>query len=125
MKTGIYVDGYNLYYGCLKHSRDKWLDIHALFFKRIVLSQDPSSELHSIKFFTADIRAKVASHGQEAQIAQQNYHRALKALYGQTIEIIKGYYSLEKANLLAYKKPPDKDDRTTVWKLEETLYSRP
>jgi hypothetical protein len=29
-RTRVYIDGYNLYYGCLKKSRHKWLDVRAL-----------------------------------------------------------------------------------------------
>lgn len=119
MKTIIYVDGYNLYYGCLKHSPDKWLDLEKLLYQRVVYPQNPASELVSIRFFTADIKAKVASNGQAAQEAQQRYHRALCTLYPERIDIIKGYYSLEKARLLKYRTPPDKAARVDVWKLEE------
>ncbi len=119
MKSIIYVDGYNLFYGCLKHSRDKWLDLKVLLGDHILKAQAPSSELDSIKFFTADIKAKVASNGQAAQLAQQSYHRALEQLYPGTVSIIKGYYSLDKARLLAYQQPPDKSARVDVWKLEE------
>ena len=31
----------------------------------------------------------------------------------------RGYYSLEKASLLAYQQPPDKSRRVDVWRLEE------
>ena len=27
LRTRVYVDGYNLYYGCLKNTADKWLDL--------------------------------------------------------------------------------------------------
>lgn len=118
VKTIVYVDGYNLYYGCLKHSADKWLDLKKLF-QKILLAQNPGSDLIQIKFFTADIRAKVASHGQAAQIAQQSYHRALETKYPNDICIIKGTYSLERASLLVYAKPPNKENRIDVWKLEE------
>jgi len=30
LRTRAYIDGYNLYYGCLKHTAHKWLDLHAL-----------------------------------------------------------------------------------------------
>ena len=119
MKTICYVDGYNLFYGCLKHSRDKWLDLYKLLYQQIIHPQNPASELVAIKFFTADIRAKIATQGQRAQIAQQAYHRALEQCYPDQIKIIKGYYDLRKANLLAYKEPPDKQQRVEVWKLEE------
>jgi len=119
MKTVIYVDGYNLFYGCLKHSSDKWLVVKTLLFDWIIRAQHPDSELVCLKFFTADIKSKVATHGDAAQVAQQSYHRALELLYPQHIKIIRGYYSLEKAQLLAYKKPPVKSERVDVWRLEE------
>lgn len=30
MRTRVYVDGYNLFYACLKGSPFKWLDVHRL-----------------------------------------------------------------------------------------------
>ncbi len=118
METIIYVDGYNLFYGCLKHSDYKWLDLYVLF-EKILRAQNPEAELVSIRFFTANIKAKVASRGQEAHEAQQRYHRALLTRYPEMIEIIKGDYSLDKATMLAYQKPIDKTHRVDVWKLEE------
>lgn len=119
MKTIIYIDGYNLFYGCLKHSQDKWLDLHKLFHGHILGAQCPEAELVSIKFFTAEIKAKVATRGQEAHQAQQSYHRALNQCYPDHIEIIHGYYTLEMARLPVHRKPPDKTLTADVWKLEE------
>ncbi|MED5238205.1 MAG: NYN domain-containing protein [Pseudomonadota bacterium] len=119
MKTIIYVDGYNLFYGCLKHSGDKWLDLKVLLADQILHAQNPHAELVKIKFFTADIKSRVASNGAAAQHAQQAYHRALSVRYPDEIDIIKGYYSLEKARLLKFKQPPDKTERVDVWRLEE------
>lgn len=118
MRTNVYIDGFNLYYGCLKHSRHKWLDIYKLF-EHILKVQSPKSSINKVKYFTADIKSKVASHGQEAQQAQNNYNRALERLYPKTIEIIKGYYSLDYAKLPRYKHPPSKSDQVEVWRLEE------
>ncbi len=95
------------------------MDIHKLFFEQILIPQTPQTKLVSIKYFTADIKAKVAPRGQTSWIAQQTYLRALQILYPQKICIIKGYYSLEKAKLLAYQQPLDKEQRLDVWKLEE------
>lgn len=119
METTIYIDGYNLHYGCLKYSPYKWLDLVELFTRHIIHPQNPASIITKIKFFTADVKVKVASHGAKAQRAQQMYHQALLSRYPEKVEIIKGYYSLEKANLLAYVHPPDKTKRCSVWKLEE------
>ena len=30
VRTNIYIDGFNLYYGCLKNTPHKWLDLRAL-----------------------------------------------------------------------------------------------
>lgn len=118
MRTIVYVDGYNLFYGCLKHTDDKWLDLVKLF-TLILKAQSPQIESLQIKFFTADIKAKVASNGSLAQKSQQDYHRAFESLYPDSVEIIKGYYSLDKALLPTFKKPIDKNHKSEVWKLEE------
>lgn len=119
MRTRVYIDGYNLFYGCLKHTNDKWLDLYRLFATHIIHEQNPNAIVDKVYFFTADIKAKVSTQGQLAQQAQQAYHRALLQKYPDKIEIIKGYYTLEKGHLLAYKNPPDKNDRVEVWRLEE------
>jgi len=49
MRTYIYVDGFNLYYGALKGTPYKWLDLLTLF--GLVLK--PHHEILSIKYFTA------------------------------------------------------------------------
>jgi hypothetical protein len=50
-----------MYYGCLKGTYDKWLDIEQLF-DNIIYIQNPESQLIKVKFFTAPIKAKMASH---------------------------------------------------------------
>ena len=118
MKTIVYIDGYNLFYGCLKHSDDKWLDLVKLF-ERLLNEQCSQVDSFHIKFFTAEIKAKVATNGDDARIAQHSYHRALEQLYPEKISIIKGYYSLDKAHLPAYQNPIDKNSKVEVWRLEE------
>jgi uncharacterized LabA/DUF88 family protein len=119
MKTIIYVDGFNFYYGRLKYSSFKWLDIFKLFSEQIIAAQCPEAQVIKIKYFTADIKSNFASHGQLAQKSQNDYLRALELSYPDQLEIIKGYYSASKANLPAFKKPPNKKDQAAVWKLEE------
>jgi 6-hydroxy-3-succinoylpyridine 3-monooxygenase len=62
LRTRVYVDGYNLYYGCLKGTPYKWLDLLKLFEQQILPSiLIPGTARTSlllptaIKFFTADI----------------------------------------------------------------------
>jgi hypothetical protein len=48
MRTRVYVDGYNLYYACLKGSAYKWLDPLAL-----VRNQLPRNTIDMLRYFTA------------------------------------------------------------------------
>jgi len=118
LKTICYVDGYNLYYGCLKNTPHKWLDLERLLI-RLLKEQNPKSELVMVKYFTADIKAKFSRHGQLAHDSQQRYLRVLKERMGSRIEIVKGFYSETQANMLRYVEPPNKLDTVKVWRLEE------
>ena len=54
MRTTIYIDGFNLYYGCLKNTPYKWLNVKALV-EKLLSSQHIISE---IKYFTARVSSK-------------------------------------------------------------------
>jgi len=118
MDTIIYIDGYNLFYGRLRNTPYKWLDIFKLF-QSIARVQDPSSNIIKVKYFTAPVKANFASHGHESVMAQNAYHRALKQIYQQRIEIISGYHTVEKGYPPRYSKPIDKNNRVEIWKFEE------
>lgn len=132
LRTRIYIDGYNLYYGCLKNTSLKWLDIQVLFEKHILPSilvtkdgQPAKIELLplSIKFFTAKILEKAAK-ADDSVACQAKYHNALKKKYNGQIDLIEGYYSLieAKAKIVDVDKPntsPKDCQEITVWKLEE------
>ncbi|UDV04577.1 NYN domain-containing protein [Marinomonas profundi] len=127
MKTKVYIDGYNLYYGCLKNTPYKWLDLHRLIELLISRSDHPDANIntkHAIKFTTADISPKAASD-QNSPNDQRSYHQALY-LYRPTIEIIKGAYSIEKSTYPIVEqdesgkdKSPSESQRMMVWKIEE------
>ena len=127
MKTRVYIDGYNLYYGCLKRTPYKWLDVSKLLINYILPSS--SEETHSyqdlsIKFFTADIVGKAAMSSDSLN-DQQAYHRALNFnSESNQLEIIKGYYAINATR--AFKidadepnKPPNECEYIDIWKLEE------
>jgi hypothetical protein len=127
LKTRIYIDGYNLYYGCLKGTPYKWLDLIKLFTNYILPSSSPndfSLNEQSIKFFTADIVGKAAK-SPDSLNDQQTYHRALKfSSQNNQLEIIKGYYSVTASRAFRIdentpNKPPNECDYVKVWKLEE------
>jgi uncharacterized LabA/DUF88 family protein len=86
MPTIVYVDGFNLYYGAVRDTPYKWLDLDALC--RLLL---PSDSIVRIKYFTARVKP-LADPGQP--VRQQTYLRALAAL--PNLEIIFGqFYSHE------------------------------
>jgi len=116
LRTIAYVDGYNLFFGCLKNTRYKWLDLVALL-DLILRIQNPSAELVQVRYFTAPIKARLASRGKTAEIAQERYHQALRQRG--RVEITCGSYSLEAAWAPKMVNPPNKLDRVEIWRLEE------
>jgi uncharacterized LabA/DUF88 family protein len=114
-----YIDGYNLYYSRLRGTTYKWLDLVALFREQILKPQLPDVSLNAVKYFTAPAMGKFASHGKNSVTAQNEYHRARIAKYPSEIEIISGYHTAEESLLMAYREPPDKTNRLSVWRIEE------
>jgi 6-hydroxy-3-succinoylpyridine 3-monooxygenase len=132
LKTRIYIDGYNLYYGCLKGTALKWLDLLTLFERQILPSVTAEQNGHridfdleplAIKFFTAPILARMAKADDSVQ-CQDRYHAALTKHLPGRIEIIRGYYALtttcaKVVDTHAPKKAPRECLEATIWKLEE------
>lgn len=84
-----YIDGYNLYYGLLKGTQYKWLDLWA--FARALLL--PDIELVGVKYFTAPIRTY--PYDLAASDRQKIYLQAIAA--NGNVEIIHGFYLKNKA----------------------------
>jgi hypothetical protein len=74
----IYIDGFNLYYGVLKFSKEKWLDIERLF---VLLRRHDS--IHKIRYFTA-----LSSSGMSGD--QMAYLRAIETL--PLVNVVLGRY---------------------------------
>lgn len=110
------MDGYNLFYGCLKGTPFKWLDVAALL-RQILHQQDPDSVLSLTKYFTSHVLGKFSVHGQESERAQQAYLRALQAT--KEIDVVLGRYSARKDRALRFCKPPNLAKRVSIWRLEE------
>ncbi|MFA6218692.1 MAG: NYN domain-containing protein [Erythrobacter sp.] len=70
MRTRVYVDGYNLYYACLKRSPHKWLNIHDLAVRRL-----PQNNIDKVRYFTARVSAR--PHDPTQPQRQETYFRAL------------------------------------------------
>lgn len=80
MKAYVYIDGFNLYYGCLKRSPYKWLDVsrlcHFLF---------PHYEIAKIKYYTAPVKIRDNDLDHDKPNRQQIYLRALRTISNLTI----------------------------------------
>ncbi|MBN3495478.1 hypothetical protein [Vibrio neptunius] len=50
MKTIVYVDGFNFYYGLLRHSPYKWLDLVKLFEQELLPMHDPNGVNNSTPY---------------------------------------------------------------------------
>ncbi len=72
-RTYIYVDGFNLYYGSLKKTSYKWLDLKALF--KSILA--PDNQILKIKYYSARVSDKI-SLGASAR--QHAYIRAISTI---------------------------------------------
>lgn len=70
-KTYVYIDGFNLYYGAVKDTKYKWLDLHKL--SESILPND--YEIAHVRYFTAPIIRRPKSSAPERQMA---YINALK-----------------------------------------------
>lgn len=89
MKTIVYVDGFNLYYGCLKGTPHKWLDLFSLFKNTLPAEM----ELIQVKYFTARVSALPADP--DAPKRQDVYMRALRAHLKGAIEIVEGNFTVK------------------------------
>lgn len=85
MKACVYVDAFNLYYGCLKDTPFKWLDPSALCRHEL-----PGLQIERLHVFAARVKGRPGDPSQP--IRQQIYFRALETLpnlfihYGRYVE---------------------------------------
>ena len=84
-RTIVYVDGFNLYYGALKNTRFKWLDLQALFDKLL----GKHHNVTEIKYFTARISSRDSDP--DAPNRQNIYLKALSA-YASNVSIYYGHF---------------------------------
>jgi uncharacterized LabA/DUF88 family protein len=121
-KTAVYIDGYNLYYGRLRGTAFKWLDVVALF-DNLLIQRDQNERLCRAHLFTAPALANFATNGGASVEAQSAYHRALAACYTNRFEAIYGSHTFDRNGTLLPTfiegQPYNRTVRTRVWKLEE------
>lgn len=72
-RTNVYVDGFNLYYGCLRGTPYKWLDPGKLCDELL-----KDNAINRIRYFTARVRSRPDDPNQQQR--QQAYIRALETI---------------------------------------------
>ena len=87
-RTYVYVDGFNFYYGAVRKTVYRWLDLWKLF--RSLL---PGYDIQSVKYFTAAVAP--LPHDPHAPNRQKIYWKALQA-HPPGVHIIKGQFRLRE-----------------------------
>jgi NYN domain len=107
-KVNVYIDGFNLYYGALRLTPFKWLDL-----SRVCQALLPTDTLHEINYFTARVSARPSKPNSARD--QGLYIRALKTIPNLTVHY--GHFLTNTVPMyLAAVSPPK---RVWVEKTEE------
>ena len=109
MRTYVYVDGFNLYYGLLRGTPYKWLDVET-FAKKIIPSR---YQLLAIKYFTARVVPRY--NDPNVHIRQDVYLRALKK-HIPKLTIYEGHFASHEKWMRRADKP---DKKVKVIRSEE------
>lgn len=112
MRTNVYIDGFNLYYGCLKGTSHRWLDLDA--FCRASFPP-PRNQLNRIRYFTAHVAARPNNPLQPRR--QQIYLRALRTIPHLTVHL--GSYLAKPVRMPLHPPPPTGPRTVQVMKSEE------
>jgi len=111
MKTRIYIDGFNLYFGALKKTPNKWLNPVEL--ARLHLA--PHHVIERTKFFTTKVNARPVNPDQP--LRQETYLRALRTL--PDFEIYFGFFLTRETWMPLAAPPPGGPTHVRVIKTEE------
>lgn len=86
MRTVVYIDGYNLYYGLLRGTKLKWLDLVALFGDHVL---DSTTDLVEVRYYTAPVLARMCDDPESPQ-RQRLYLQALRKMHPKRLQITEG-----------------------------------
>lgn len=112
LTTNVYVDGFNLYYGCLKGSPNKWLDVEALCAR---LLSPQRHQINRIRYFTARISAR--PNDLQGPARQDAYLRAIDTLAPVSIHL--GHFLTKTARMPLANPPANGPNTVEVIKTEE------
>ncbi len=112
-RTNVYVDGFNLYYGCLQGTPYRWLNIERLC--QVMLQKD--NLIQSVKYFTAPVKQRYRTDRGPAR--QDLYLRALATL--PCVSICKGRFQEHEVDMPLPGQWDGKPDMVRVVRTDEKL----
>lgn len=110
MRTNVYIDGFNLYYGALRDTDFKWLDVRKMCEKIL-----PRNQIAEVKYFTARVSPQQGDHSQA--IRQDLYLRALGTIEGVSIHY--GHFLVHTVRRRLAHPPPRTNPYVKIIKIEE------
>jgi hypothetical protein len=108
--ANVYIDGFNLYYGCLRDTPYRWLDIGAFCHKLI-----PRNPIKRIRYFTARVSARPGNPDGPAR--QDAYLRALGTVPGLSLHF--GHFQHASGRALLVNQSPGEPRTAEVFKIQE------
>jgi len=111
MRTLIYVDGFNLYFGSLKGTPCKWLNIREMAARHLA----PHHQIVGLKYFTARLNPR--PNDPDLPHRQALYLRALRTVPDS--EIILGHFLTKEVSMLRAHSLPGEPPMVRVIKTEE------
>jgi hypothetical protein len=110
IRTNVYVDGFNLYYGAAKYTPYKWVNLAELCLQVL-----PSLDIFRIRYFTALV--KPLPGDPQTRLRQEIYIRALETLPNLTVHY--GHYLQSTVSMPLAAPRPGGPRFAEVLKMEE------
>lgn len=113
MRTGVFVDGFNLFYGLRRFERSgrnyRWLDL-----LQLAQRLRPNDDIKSIRYFTARLDGRIDPSSPRRQ---DLYIRALRTIA--CLEVHEGEFQTGKKSMPLVNPPNGERTLVNVWRTEE------
>ena len=110
VRTRVYIDGFNLYYGAVRRTPYRWLNV-----ARMCEHLLPGREIVGYKYFTALVKPRPSDLDKRRR--QRVFMRALKTI--PTLEVILGHFLTHEKRLPLSSSPVESPRYVTAWVTEE------
>ncbi len=110
IRTNVYIDGFNLYYGAVRGTPYKWLDLRTLTLELL-----PAIQVNRIRYFTALVSPMPSDL--QKRTRQEIYIRALKTIPGLAVHY--GHYLQSVVQMKLANALPGSSQFAEVLKMEE------